>query len=145
MFGRNRNLLARNWSLRDEFSRLQQQLQRVKAGLLRCFPGSFPPMNVWADEETAVVTAEVPGLACEAIEISVAGSMVTLSGEREVQDEGECWHLQERPTGAFSRSVELPFSVDTERVEARTAKGVLRVTLPRAAVDKPRKIEVKAG
>jgi HSP20 family protein len=107
----------------------------------------YPLVNVWSQENGSVVTAEVPGLEPGDIEISAHGDTLTLRGSRkpEVLKEGEVRHRNERPCGEFSRTLRLPFRIDSEHVQARLNNGVLSLTLPRAAEDKPRKIAVKAS
>jgi HSP20 family protein len=53
------------------------------------------------------------------------------------------YHRRERNYGSFSQTVQLPFMVDTNKVEAKFTNGVLLITLPRAEADKPKKIEIK--
>jgi HSP20 family protein len=105
----------------------------------------FPATNVWVSENSAVVTTEVPGIDPIALEISVVKDSLTLRGSRKAEElkEGEAYHRQERWNGQFTRTLELPFPVDADKVEARFAKGVLYISLPRAEADKPRKITVK--
>ena len=107
---------------------------------------AFPPVNVRVDENLAVVTAELPGIDPEKVEISMDAETLTLAGvrEAEVVADGETFSRQERYSGKFSRTVELPFSVEKENVKARLRHGILTVELPRAEADKPRKIEVKS-
>lgn len=107
--------------------------------------GSNPLMNVYTNAEGALVLAEVPGLATEDLEINVVGETLTLSGERVAETAGDesTFHRQERVTGKFSRSIELPFPVEVDKVDARLEKGLLTIRLPRAEEDKPRRITVK--
>lgn len=106
----------------------------------------FPAVNVWANADGAILTTEIPGIDPSSIEISVAGKTVTLRGKRtpEQQKAGSTYHRQERWHGQFSKTVELPFNLDADRVEAAFSKGVLKVTLPRASADKPKTIKIKA-
>lgn len=107
---------------------------------------SYPAMNVWVDEESAVVTAELPGVDLEEIDISVEGDTLTLRGDRWLDEqEGMTYHRRERRHGAFVRTFHLPFRVDASIVEATLRDGVLNLVLPRAAEDKPKKITVRAG
>ena len=105
----------------------------------------FPKINMWVDSETAVVTTEIPGLAAEDIDISVVGKSLTLSGSRKVDDlkEGESFHRRERSGGQFTKTVDLPFNVQPDKVDASFSKGILRITLPRAEAEKPKKITIK--
>ena len=106
----------------------------------------FPATNVWVSENGAVVTTEVPGIDPNALEISVVKDTLTLRGSRKAEElkEGESYHRQERWNGQFTRTLELPFPVNADKVEARFAKGILYISLPRAEADKPRKITVKS-
>lgn len=132
-----------------EFERLQQEMNRVFADNALSFgprvTPDYPAMNIWANDETVILTAELPGLTPENIDISVVGESVTLSGERkpEMLSENDRYHRRERGFGKFKRTIQLPFPVDATKVEALFDKGVLQVSLPRAEADKPRKITVK--
>jgi HSP20 family protein len=107
---------------------------------------SYPAMNVWTDENSAVVTAELPGVNLDDIDITVEDDMLTLRGQRQPDDkDGATYHRQERRYGSFLRTFRLPFRVDAGKVEATFSHGVLNLVLPRAEEDKPKKITVKAG
>lgn len=108
---------------------------------------SYPAMNVWTDEDSAILTAELPGIERENIDISVEDDTVTLRGERwpEKEEEDVTYHRRERRHGSFVRTFRLPFRVEAENVEATFKNGVLNIALPRAPEDKPRKISVRAG
>jgi HSP20 family protein len=104
-------------------------------------------MNAWTNQDGAVVTVELPGVNPEDIDISVVGETLTLTGSRqplELQD-GEKYHRRERNYGNFSRTIQLPFKVEANQVEATFAKGVLSISLARAEEDKPKKITVKSA
>ena len=105
----------------------------------------FPPVNVWCDGEKAVVTAEMPGVKAEDIDLSVEGEVATLSGSRapEKLGEDEGFRRHERGHGAFSRTVAMPFAVDADKVAADYQNGILTVTLPRSEASRPKKIDVK--
>jgi HSP20 family protein len=106
----------------------------------------YPAVNLWRGDEDVLLTAELPGLQAGDLDISVQDNTLTLRGERkpDTLQEGETYHRQERGTGSFVRSIQLPFEVDPDKVEARLEKGILRLTLPRAEADKPKKIAVKS-
>lgn len=128
-----------------EMQTLQQQFNRLFENNSWRVSGEFPPLNVWTNENSATVTAEVPGLSPEDIEISVVNDTLTLKGERrpEPLGEGESLHRQERGFGQFSRTLQLPFRVDADKVEAVFKRGILSITLPRTEQDRPRKISVR--
>lgn len=107
---------------------------------------SYPAMNVWADQDSAVVTAELPGILLENLDISVEDDILTLRGNRQPDPvENVTYHRRERRHGNFMRTLRLPFRVAADKVDATFSKGVLKVTLPRAEEDKPKKIAVRAG
>lgn len=108
---------------------------------------SFPAFNIWSNENGAVVTSEIPGVAMSDLEITASGKTIGIKGTRkESTDNGEARYLRrERVEGEFNRSIELPFQIDASKVEAKLVNGVLQITLPRAESDKPRKIQVNAG
>ncbi len=134
-----------------DIERLQREMERLFAATAREFlpnvaPG-FPAMNIWTNDEGGVITAEMPGMNPDDIEISVVGETLTLSGERksDAPDGDVRYHRRERGYGKFSRSIKLPFTVDADSVEAVFEKGILHIALPRAEADKPRKIAVKTA
>jgi HSP20 family protein len=122
-----------------------EKLNRAASGILAQSESEFPAVNVWADSDKAIITSELPGIDAGEVDISVNGKSITVRGSRKSEDacEGECYHRQERWYGQFSRTIDLPYLIDTEKVEARVNKGVLHLTVPRAEADKPRKIAVK--
>jgi HSP20 family protein len=108
---------------------------------------SYPAMNVWTNQDGAIVTAELPGFDPESLDISVVNDTLTVAGNRcaETAAEGARYHRRERRCGRFTRSFQLPFLVEGDQVEASFENGVLEIDLPRAEADKPRKITVRAG
>jgi HSP20 family protein len=133
----------------DEMERLQRQMNRLfddfNPGDGHSFP-DFPAVNLWSSSEGAMLTAELPGVKHEDIDISVVGDALTLTGKREPEKVGKDvrFHRQERSFGQFVRSIELPFTVDANKVEAVFEKGVLYVHLPRTEAEMPKKISVKS-
>jgi len=138
--------VANRWSPLAEFDRLQREMNRLFDAMLGAGgPAEYPAVNIWTNNDGAVLTAELPGVRPEDLEVSVQGDTVTIRGKREPEElkEGETWIRRERGAGSFVRSFALPFEVDPENVKATYKNGVLHLELPRAEADKPRKIEVK--
>ena len=108
---------------------------------------TFPPLNLWSNNDQAVLKAEIPGLSKNDITITVQNDVLTLEGNRKLEtlNENEDYHRQERGYGNFKRTVSLPFSVDNEKITAKVNNGVLTVTLPRREEDKPRKINISTS
>lgn len=125
--------------IRDEMNRLFRERAGNRPG--------YPALNVWTGENQAVVTAELPGVEPQDLDISVDENVLTLSGSRRWDEpkEEDAVHRVECPNGEFRRTLELPFRVDADRIQASCSKGVLTVTLPRADQDRPKKIQVKAA
>ncbi len=115
------------------------------ASVLDARSNEFPPVNVWVSTDEAVLTTEIPGIDPKSVEIAVAGKTVSLKGARKDETtDGTTHHRRERWYGQFSKTIELPFNIEAEAVEARFRKGVLQVTLPKAQADRPRTIKVKS-
>jgi HSP20 family protein len=130
-------------SLWRDMSRLQREMSHLLGGTSAPMT-SFPAMNLYAGEEGVILTAELPGMEADDLDITVLGETLTLSGSRNMEEmeEGAKYHRRERGRGDFTRTVQLPFTVDSERVEAKFSNGVLHVMLPRVEEEKPRKISV---
>ena len=107
---------------------------------------AFPGMNAWTTDDEEVVTAAIPGANPDEVELTIVNDVLTFSGRRaiEVPSEDVHYQRQERVDGPFSRSIQLSFPVDSEKVSATYEKGILTVRLPRAESDRPRKISVKS-
>jgi HSP20 family protein len=105
-----------------------------------------PPVDIYENEKHEIVLrAELPGLKKEDLDIRVENNTLTLRGERkrDTQVKQESYHRVERVYGGFTRSFSLPNTVNTEKVEAAFADGVLTVTLPMRDEAKPRTIQVQ--
>ncbi len=128
-----------------EMQRVQREMNRIFSGLDQPVNQEIPAVNAWVGEGDVIGTAELPGVDPGKVDISVVGDTLTIGGSRETAPlmEGESYHRQERSYGRFSRSLQLPFHVEAGKVEAKYDKGVLKITLPRAEADKPRKISVR--
>ncbi len=130
-----------------------ERLRREWSQLLGSFPTSssvasgYPAMNVWMNEDGVIITAELPGVNPEDIEISVVDDTLTLSGNRAPVEleEKHVYHRRERKHGKFARTFRIPYKIEAGKVEASFTKGVLNITLPRAEEDKPKKITIKTG
>jgi len=107
---------------------------------------TFPPINLHLVEDEYVLSAQIPGLKPEEVELTVTSETVTLRGERK-RPEGvkdDSYRRQERFMGRWSRTVTLPDRIDEARVSAQFADGVLTVRLPRAEGARPRHIAVSS-
>ena len=107
--------------------------------------GVFPPVNLYETQDGYVLSAELPGVSADALEITIERNRVTLAGRRAVERPDDASvHRAERATGSFRRTIELPLEVDTEKAEASHRNGVLMLRIPRDEKRQPRRIAVKA-
>jgi len=127
-----------------ELRRLQEEMDRLTRSAT--IPQGFPAINVYAHQDGIMITAELPGVKEDELDITVHRDTVTLRGQRQDQPEGaQGYHRRERRSGAFGRTFSLPFNVDPDRVEAKLRDGILTLTLHRPEQDKPKRIRVCAG
>lgn len=94
-----------------------------------------PAMDLVEKEKAYEVTAELPSIDETDVEIKLANHTLTIRGEKteEKEEKKKDYYLAERRYGSFQRSFQVPESVDTSRIEASFAKGVLKVMLPKTA------------
>lgn len=114
--------------------------------------GHFPMrvnIDVCETENDLTITADLPGLEEKDIKVEVNNNILLISGEKKIdhEEKGKNFHRVERSSGFFSRSVQLPLSIDENNIEAKFKNGVLIITLPKSleAQSKAKKIEVKKG
>jgi HSP20 family protein len=106
----------------------------------------IPAIDMYQNNDELVVKANLPGLTADDVQISVASGVLTLRGEFKQENEREeaTYHVIERRTGNFERSVTLPTEVQTEKAKADFQDGVLTISLPKAEAVKPKTITIKA-
>jgi len=135
------------FSLRREMSRLMEdswlptrftQMVRPEERVIRL------PLDAYTTDEELVITAAVPGLNPDDVEIVMEDDVLTIKGELRAPLENVTYLFQERPYGRFSRSVTVNVPVDADQAEAKFDKGVLTVILPKLERARPKMIEVKA-
>ena len=133
------------WNPFAEMSRLEDEVWGRNADTRRM---TFQPrVDIYEDKGAIVVKAELPGTKTSDINIQVENNVLTLSGERKLENEAntETYHRIERAYGTFARSFVLPNTVDSTNIEAELTDGVLTLRMPRRAEAQPRRIEVKAA
>ena len=104
----------------------------------------MPPVDIQETADSYRLTAELPGLTKEDINITLENNVLRLTGERKFEKDAkkEGYHRIERTYGAFSRAFTLPSQVNHDKVEAAFENGVLTITVPKAEQAKPRKISI---
>ncbi len=108
--------------------------------------GSLFPVDVVDTEDAVEVTASLPGVKADDVDISITGKNLTIKGEAKAEEEVEeaNYYRKERRFGSFQRTLRLPVRVEAEKAKATFENGVLKLELPKASDVKPQTIEVKA-
>jgi HSP20 family protein len=140
----------------DPFVTFRREMDRMFDHFFDGFSGRFgngsgaiaPAIDLGETEKEMVVTAELPGVRDKDLEVSLAGDVLTIKGEKKTETEetnGNATYT-ERRYGSFTRSLRLPFEVKDEQVDAKFKDGVLTVRFPKPAdmQKQVRRIEVKA-
>jgi HSP20 family protein len=144
------------WEPVRELNSLQNEMNRLFSTFFDTpTPGNggtsprrwIPAMDLVETDDSYVLTADLPGLSQEDINLEFEGDVLTLSGERRSakEDRKEGYYRIERATGTFSRSLTLPEGVDPEAVTAKFDRGVLEVRIPKPEQRKPRKVAIQVG
>lgn len=140
----------------NPFSLLRQEMDSLFDNFFRGFDiepfqnrlGSFSPkIDIAENDKEIKISAELPGMDEKDIDLSINKEMLTIKGEKkeEREDKGKDYYRMERSYGSFSRSIQLPAEIDTNKVDAKFKKGVLTVMLPKTAkaISDTKKITVK--
>ena len=138
-----------SWTALDRLQRdMMRAFDRLGTGVAPARGAPFPPVNLYESTEGFVLTAEIPGVKNEDLEVSVEGERVTIGGKRAIEypsDGSTSLHRRERQTGSFRRTFTLPEPADPEKTEAICRHGVLMVRIPKAESAQPRRISVRAS
>lgn len=146
-------------SNRSPFSNILSDMRRDLTGARRPAAGQYnaayqgtrgvyPPVNLTEDAEGYALTAELPGVAPDAVDVTIEGSTVTISGQRKIEyaaGDGIAVHRRERQSGTFRRAFELPAEINVDAAKATHKQGVLTLALPKADSVKPRQIAVETS
>ena len=107
-----------------------------------------PAVDVLTKDGNLVIRAELPGVKLEDVEITLQNGVLSISGEHKVDQEEERggYHVRERRSGSFRRSMALPEGTDESKIHARFEDGVLEVTVENAAIEQaPKRIEIEGS
>ena len=131
----------------SDFGRGENPLYKV-AFLPGIGPRRYPLINLSEDKDKLYVEALTPGVDPKSLNVSVMQNRLTLSGEKSPVSSDvkpEAFHRNERASGKFLRTLDLPVEVDDGSVEAEYKNGLLRVTIPKAEKAKPKQIKVSVA
>ncbi len=141
-----RNRFGRTFNSWWEMNHLHKEMGFRLGGTLGPINRAFPALNAWTGDEGVIVRAELPGFDAVDVDIKVKGKTLTISGSQDAETEaGEVnYYRRERRSGDFSRSVELPFRVDEDKVEASLSQGILEIKISRRPEEQPKTISVQS-
>ena len=135
-----------------EFDKVRRQMDRLwdsflEGGLTkRGEEGEWlPSLDVAETKNEVVVKAEVPGMDAKNIDISLSDGVLTIKGEKkqEREEKEADYHLVERSYGSFTRFVQLPTGVQSDKISASYKNGILKITLPKSEEAKKKEIKIK--
>lgn len=134
----------------NEFRRLERDLDELlgrwrlpDAGIRSVARDTFPPVNAGVTADQVDVYLFAPGLDPKQIEVTVQNSLLTVSGERNVQVSDQvAFYRRERHSGPFRRVVTLPEDVDPDKVNAVYRDGILHIMVQRRESTRPRRVEI---
>ena len=142
------------WRPFREITRLRREMDRLwdeyfgsgRRGLKPLETEWVPSVDVSETADKLTVTAEIPGIDIKDIDISISGDLLTIKGEKksEREEKEENFHLVERSYGSFARTIRLPVSVETDKIEATYKNGVLTITCSKKEEVKAKPIQIKA-
>lgn len=121
------------------------ELDRLASGLLQSRPGPrVMPVDLYREADRYILTADLPGVEPESIDIEVDGQLLTIRAQRTAapRTEGVKWLIQERPAGTYLRQFSIGEGVDSANISASYDNGVLSLVIPVSQKAKPRKIHV---
>ena len=103
------------------------------------------PMDIYETKDGLFLKAELPGFRKEDVDISLEGDYLTIKAvsKQEKLPKDSTFYLDELCYGEYTRSVTLPFPVDSEKISATFENGILQMSLPKTEESKPKRIEVK--
>jgi HSP20 family protein len=136
-------------SLHREIDRLFDDFTRGEFGVMATSAQTnlLPSIDVTETDKEIEITAELPGLERNDVDISVDDDVLTIRGEKKVEakeeDKSKNYHVTERSYGVFFRAIQLPAGVDPASIQATMSNGVLKITIPKPAKSEPKKIKVK--
>lgn len=138
-------------NLQDDVNRLMQRVWHAGVSM-GPFDGQewAPHVDLYEHENNYTLHVEIPGVDPNTVDVSYSGSTLTLRGNKQApvgDDEHTRQLRRERQFGAFCRTIELPSDIEADRLTAKCRSGVLEITIPRSASNRPRpiKIEVEDG
>ena len=142
-------MVLQRWNPYRELKQMEDTMDRLwRFGNLQTFRDGSEDWNILIDvmqkEDDIIVSASVPGIKPEEIDVAIEDNVLTIRAERKSESEQDVTYLiKERPEGSFFRALRLPDTVDAEKISSSYCNGVLTVTMPKAEEKKKKQIQVK--
>jgi HSP20 family protein len=145
------------WDLFEDLRAMQEEMLRMNAGRALWSGQNYqggasaeawaPAVDISERKDAYLVTAELPGVKPDDVEITFEDGLLTIQGERHSTSyaAGDKAHRVERRYGAFRRSITLPSHVEADKIEASAQDGVLQILVPKAEEIQAKHIKVRAG
>ncbi|MBN1576671.1 MAG: Hsp20/alpha crystallin family protein [Chitinispirillaceae bacterium] len=137
------------WNL--DVGREMERLRRDMDGLFSNYgrtaaSATYPLVNVYEDKDKLTVTAELPGMTKEKVSITFSDGLLTIAGAQEAPAVVKNMSAvrRERTEGEFEKTINVPTTIDREKINASFSNGILIVTLPKAEEAKPKTISIEA-
>lgn len=148
-----------NWNIFDEMDQLRREIDEI----FQSFPfpshrfqtmsympeyadWQYPLLNIVEEKNHYLIEAIAPGIDPATLDLSIAGNLLTISGEKMKLSEEiktDAFYRSERRAGKFSRTVELPLEIERDQVNAEYKNGVVYITLPKTEAVRAKEIPVK--
>ncbi len=131
------------WDLRREVDRLFRDF--IEGPVKAKDVVYLPALDIYEDNDKVVIEAEVPGVKKDDIKINIEDNVLTIKAEKKKEEKIKDKDVvyEEIAYGMYTREIELPHTIDTDKIEAEYKDGVLKIVLPKKEEVKPKQIEVK--
>lgn len=142
-------MVIQRWNPYRELKQVEDTMDRLwRFGGISGYTEAAEDWNILIDvmkrNDDIIVSASVPGIKPEDINIAVEDNVLTIRAERKAEaEEGVVYLIKERPYGSFFRALRLPDTVDTEKIVSSYCNGVLTITMPKAEEKKKKQIQIK--
>ena len=136
-----------NYDVSREMERMRRDMDAYFGNMQRASGATtYPLINVYDGSDEIIVTAELPGMAKDKVNITFADGALTLSGALAPLEMARNMTAvrQERSSGEFEKAIQIPSKIGQEKIAASFENGILTVTLPKSEEAKPKTITIEA-
>ena len=143
--------MLQRWEPFRDMRRMDEVMNRLRRGHLRYGLGETGkwavPLDVVEEDDKIIVRATLPGVRPEDIDVTLENDVLTINAETqaETEDRKESYLVRERRAGKFHRTLRLPDTVDSEKVDTKYENGIVEITFPKAEAKRARRLGIKAA